>query len=153
MVVVIQAGPGIHRSVSRAKWGLSIRWQQARDCARYGPHQPGEGALAAVTGRVQQIVLAGHRFGSHKATSPATGLDTTLRIAFIAVLIPVTIRAGRTIHRRTLSTPGVACRRTPRPGAQARQHNRAGPRLSAVAIDIAPGTDHYLHRASSPSTH
>jgi len=41
--------------------------------------QPGEGALAAVTGRVQQTVLAGHRFGSHKATSPATGLDTTLR--------------------------------------------------------------------------
>jgi len=35
--------------------------------------------LAAVTGRVKQIVLAGHRFGSHKATSPATGLDTTLR--------------------------------------------------------------------------
>ena len=27
------------------------------------------------------------------------------------------------------------------------------PWLSAVAIDIAPGTDHYLYRASSPSTH
>jgi hypothetical protein len=27
------------------------------------------------------------------------------------------------------------------------------PRLSAVAIDIAPGTDHYRYRASSPSTH
>jgi hypothetical protein len=25
--------------------------------------------------------------------------------------------------------------------------------LSAVAIDIAPGADHYLYRASSPSTH
>jgi hypothetical protein len=35
----------------------------------------------------------------------------------------VTIRAGRKIHRQT------------------------------VAIDIAPGTDHYPHRASSPSTH
>src|SRR5262249_52028935 len=37
-------------------------------------HQPGEGVLAAVTGRVKQTVLVGHRFGSHKATSPATGL-------------------------------------------------------------------------------
>jgi hypothetical protein len=27
------------------------------------------------------------------------------------------------------------------------------PRLPAVATDIAPGTDHYLYRASSPSTH
>jgi hypothetical protein len=27
------------------------------------------------------------------------------------------------------------------------------PWLSAVAIDIAPSTDHYLYRASSPSTH
>jgi hypothetical protein len=27
------------------------------------------------------------------------------------------------------------------------------PWLSAVAIDIAPGTDHYRYRASSPSTH
>src|SRR5215469_13154195 len=47
--------------------------------AQVGAHQPGEGVLAAVTGRVKQIVLVGHRFGSHKATSPATGLDTTLR--------------------------------------------------------------------------
>jgi hypothetical protein len=27
------------------------------------------------------------------------------------------------------------------------------PWLSAVAIDIAPGTDHYPYRASGPSTH
>jgi len=27
------------------------------------------------------------------------------------------------------------------------------PWLTAVATDIAPGTDHYLHKASSPSTH
>jgi hypothetical protein len=46
---------------------------------RYRPTSRGEGALAAVTGRVKQTVLAGHRFGSHTATSPATGLDTTLR--------------------------------------------------------------------------
>jgi len=32
--VLIRAGPEIHRSVSCAKWGLSIRWQQARGWAR-----------------------------------------------------------------------------------------------------------------------
>jgi len=42
-------------------------------------HQPGGGVLVAVMGRLKQIVLIGHRFGCHKATSPATGLDTTLR--------------------------------------------------------------------------
>src|SRR5260370_23846709 len=77
--VLIRAGPEIHRSVCCAKWGLSNRWQQARGWARHGPTSPGEGVLAAVTGRVKQIGLAGHRFGCHKATSPATGLDTTLR--------------------------------------------------------------------------
>ena len=40
--------------------------------------QPGEGALAAVTGRVKQIVLIGHRFGCQKATSgDRAGHDTS----------------------------------------------------------------------------
>src|SRR5262249_36295170 len=41
-------------------------------------HQPGEGALAAVTGRVQQTVLTAHGSGPPKATPPATGRHTPL---------------------------------------------------------------------------
>ena len=41
----------------------------------------------------------------------------------------------------------------PGPGRKLASAIERAPWLPAVAIDIAPGTDHYLYRASGPSTH
>jgi hypothetical protein len=205
--VLIQAGPEIHRSVSRAKWAISIRWQQARGWGQVRA-QPGEGALAAATGRVKQTVLTGHRrphlvagvkfqvdcpsrscphcvhSGAHASDDPGRPQDPSedavnagrwlagkdgLAVASIAgtfvrcrplqVFCPVALaRSSALMPPCTLQGPLHRARMNSEaegllgPVRKLASTIERAPWLPAVAIDIAPGTDHYPHKASSPST-
>src|SRR5215468_10803816 len=119
--LLIRAGAGIHRSVSRAKWGLSIRWQQARGWARYGPASRAKASWPP------------SRAASSRPCSPVIASAPTR---------PPPRRPGWTRHFASPTAPPVVRAAPPRrAGGRARSPRRsARPRRTAATADAASGT-------------
>src|SRR5215831_20522231 len=119
--VLIRAGAGIHRSVSRAKWGLSIRWQQARGWTRYGPASRAKAPWPP------------SRAGSSRPCLPVIASAPTK---------PPPRRPGWTRHFASPTAPPAVRAAPPRrAGGRARSPRRsARPGRTAVTADAASGT-------------
>src|SRR5262249_55315414 len=119
--VLIRAGPEIHRSVPCAEWGLSIRWQQARGWARYGPTSRAKAPWPPSRG-------ASNRPCSAVIASAPKG--------------PPPRRRGGTRHFATPTAPPAVRAAPPRrAGGRGWSHRRsARPRRTAATADAASGT-------------